>query len=277
MAEEAGIERDGLMEPQRLDDFLNWEPHYPEAYIGGGVLYAQNKAIVYGRKNSFKSMFAKGLSLSLIDGTPWLHFDIKGEHRVIYLQFEIPHPLLHKRLTKMIHFWEANNGKTGRVRKGLYVWSEPYLKLDSKAGMAILQRALAAIKPTVLIIDPLYKTLSGNILDPNSARTFVDSLDKLIAEHNFSLVLIHHTRKGTLDEQGAELGAGEEDMLGSAVFAWWADTIIKVTKKGGHDRVERLLVNFDIVRHAEDVIAPREVMFNRDTLLFTPTDNVVLI
>jgi len=264
------------MEPQKLGDFLKWKPNYPEAYIGNGILYAQNKAIIYGRKNSFKSMLAKALSLSLVDCVPYLHFDIKGEHRVIYLQFEIPHPLLHKRFTKMVHSWEAVNGRTGRIRGNLYVWTEPYLKLDSKAGMAVLSRWLTAIKPTILIIDPLYKTLSGNILDPNSARIFVDALDKLIGEHNFSLILIHHTRKGTLDEQGAELGADEEDMLGSAVFAWWADTIVKVTRKGGQDKIERLRVNFDVVRHAEDIIQPREVMFNRETLLFVPSDEIIL-
>ena len=149
------------------------------------------------------------------------------------------------------------------------------LKLDTKAGMAVLQRALASIKPTILIVDPLYKTLSGNILDPNSARMFVDSLDKLMTDHNFSLVLIHHTRKGSLDEKEVEFGA-EEDMLGSAVFGWWADTIVKVSRKGGSGKEERLVVNFDVVRHAEDIIPPREVTFNRETLLFTPSESIVL-
>ncbi len=273
MEEKVGTE--DIMEPQRLDDFLAWKPQYPEAYIGKGVLYAQNKAVIFGRKDSFKSMMAMNISLSLVDCIPWIHLEVKGEHRAIYLQFEIPHPLLHKRFTKMANSWSTKNGKTGKIGSGLYVWTEPYLKLDTNAGMAALSKALASVKPTILIIDPLYKTLSGNILDPNSARMFVDSLDKLIAEHNFSLILIHHTRKGTLDEKEMELGA-EEDMLGSAVFGWWADTIIKISKKGGSEQTERLLVSFETVRHAEDFVPPREVTFNRETLLFTPSDEIVL-
>ena len=262
------------MEPQRLDNFLAWEPNYPEAVIGSGLLYPQNKAIIYGREKSFKSMAALDLSMALTTSRPWHGFEVKGEHTVLYLQMEIPHPLLHKRLVKMHEAWGDLYVGSQRMREHLYVWTEPFLKLDVPAGIAVLVKALKELKPTVVILDPLYKVLTGNILDPNSARAFTDSLDLLINQYQFSLILIHHTRQSTADEQ---TNGAAEDMLGSSVFRWWADTIIKVVKKGERDRKAQIELSFDLVRHAEDLIEPREVIFDREDLLFYSTNNRVIV
>ncbi|KKM15955.1 hypothetical protein LCGC14_1690770 [marine sediment metagenome] len=263
------------MEPQKLRDFLKWEPHYPDAIISNGVLYEQNKLIMYGREGIGKSMLAMNLDMSLIGGVPWAGFDITGDHRVIYLQMEIPHPLLHKRLTKMYEAWKVLYGDPKDMLDRLYVWTEPFLKLDDAVGYKLLRAQLEKVKPTILIVDPLYKALSGNILDPNSARAFVDSIDALMAEFKFCLILIHHTRKGTIDEESD--ANPDDDMLGSAVFSWWADTIIKVTKKGERDRKVLLQLSFDKVRHAEDMIEPKEVIFDREDLQFYLSEKKIVV
>lgn len=220
-------------------------------------------------------MQALNLSLSLVSELPWVGFPITGQHKVLYLQMEIPHPLLHKRMSQMYRGWTDLYPNGASIKDKFYVWTEPFLKLDTPIGFRLLDGVLDRLRPTVVLIDPLYKALTGNILDPNSVRIFVDSLDGLIAKYEFSLVLFHHTRKGTLDEQ-ADLGT-TEDMLGSAVFSWWADTIIKVTKKGEKDRKVRLQLNFDVVRHAEDLIEPREVIFDRSDLMFYLAENVIQV
>ncbi|KKM13446.1 hypothetical protein LCGC14_1716100 [marine sediment metagenome] len=265
------------MEPVKLGDFLKWEPHYPEAIIGEGVLHVMNKLIMYGREGIGKSMLAMNLDMSLIGGVPWAGFDIKGDnHKVFYLQMEIPHPLLHKRLMKMYNAWKVLYGdKNGNMLDRFYVWTEPFLKLDNPTGYKFLRMQLERVRPTVLIVDPLYKALSGNILDPNSARAFVDSMDMLITEFQFSLVLIHHTRKGKIDED-QDMNPNE-DMLGSAVFSWWADTIVKVIKKGEKDRKVLIQLNFDKVRHAEDVVEPREVIFDREDLMFYSAEKKIVV
>ena len=264
------------MDPQKLGDFLKWEPSYPEAVIGEGVLHVQNKLIMYGREGIGKSMLAMNLDMCLVGRTPWSGFEIKGDHTVTYLQMEIPHPLLHKRLTKMFGAWKVLYGdRNGRMSDGFYVWTEPFLKLDNTTGYKILRAHLEKVRPSILIIDPLYKALSGNILDPNSVRAFVDSMDALMTEFGFSLVLIHHTRKGKIDEE-ADLNPNE-DMLGSAVFSWWADTIVKVVKKGEKDRKVLLQLSFDKVRHAEDVVAPREVILDREDLMFYNAEKIVIV
>lgn len=264
------------MEPQTVGEFLDWQPEYPEPVIGGGVLYPQGKVFIYGKKDSLKSMTSMGLGMCLVCGYPWANLEIPGGDRVLYLQFEITHPMLHKRVAKMCGAWKQEHGHIQEIRDEMLVWSEPFLKLDNNMGRGILIDKLRRYKPTVLIVDPIYKALSGNILDPNSVRTLVDSLDSLIDLFKISLILIHHTRKGSLEDQPTEYDPSD-DMLGSAVFSWWADSIIKVKRKGGMGTKETLELTFDKVRHAEETLTKREVIFDRNTLLFHPAEGTIAV
>ncbi len=263
------------MELLKVGDFLKWEPDYPDPIIAEGIMYPRSRIMMYGKKDTLKSMLAINLGSCLASGFPWANFQTGGEQKVAYIQSEIPRMLLHKRLNKVVGAWKAKNGNAREVEENLLVSYTPYLKLDTARGVKELTEKLEEEKPAIVIIDPLYKTLSGNILDPNSARLFVDEMDRLIDKYVFSLVIIHHTRKGSLDEQPGDFDASD-DMLGSIVFSWWADTIIKIVRKGGSGREESVSLKFDKVRHAEDIVQDREVIFNRDTLLFTPSDKVLL-
>lgn len=264
------------MRSRTLGEFLAWRPEYPDPVIGGGILYPQGKAIIYGKKDSLKSMLCMGLGLNLVCGYPWATLEIPGGQRVLYLQFEISEIMLHKRFDKMVEAWLKENGHIGEAKEYLRVWSEPFLKIDNPTGRAILVEELNAVKPTVLIIDPLFKALSGNILDPNSVRALVDSFDSLIDVYKFSVILIHHTRKGSLEDQPAEYDP-TDDMLGSAVFSWWADSIIKVKRKGGMGTKETLELTFDKVRHAEEKLTKREVIFDSNTLLFHASEDTIAV
>ncbi len=267
------------MKPQRLDDFLKWKPNYPEAIISGGVLYARTKMIIYGRYKALKSMTLLGLARAIAAGQPWMGFDTpKRGLRVIYLQLEIPHPLLHKRLTKMELAWDAVDTRNyvQRVRENLYVWTEPFLKLDRPEGIGTLKQYIEEFKPAVVMIDPIYKTISGNILDPNHVREVTDQVDMMLSQYEVSVVFAHHARKSAISEENS-YDLGSDDMLGAAVFSYWADTVVKITKTGEKGNEVGLTLNFDIIRHAEELIEPKEVIFNRDDLMFHEGEKLIHI
>ncbi len=266
------------MEPQRLDEFLKWKPEYPEAIIGGGVLYARTKMIIYGRYKALKSMTLLGLARAIAAGQPWMGFKTPERGlKVIYLQLEIPHPLLHKRLTKMEMAWDAVslNESVERVRKNLYVWTEPFLKLDRPEGIGTLKKYVEKIEPAVIMVDPIYKTISGNILDPNHVREVCDQVDMMLSQYEVSIVFAHHARKSAISEDSDKYDIGSDDMLGAAVFSYWADTVVKITKTGEKLNEVGLVLNFDIIRHAEDLIEPKEVVFNRDDLMFHEGERLI--
>ncbi len=265
------------MKPQRLDEFLKWKPNYPEAIISGGVLYARTKMIIYGRYKALKSMTLLGLGRAIAAGQPWMGFDTpKRGLRVIYLQLEIPHPLLHKRLTKMEMAWDATDVRdlAQRVRENLYVWTEPFLKLDRPEGIGTLKKYVEELQPAVVMVDPIYKTISGNILDPNHVREVCDQIDMMLSEYEVSIVFAHHARKSAISEDSS-YDLGSDDMLGAAVFSYWADTVVKITKTGEKGNEVGLTLNFDIIRHAEDLIEPKEVVFNRDDLMFHEGEKLI--
>jgi len=267
-------------EPQKWDEFLRWLPTYPDSIIGQGVLYQQNKMILYGKYKSFKSMMALYLMLCLASGTEWLGFKTVPT-KVMYLQLEMPHSLLHKRFRAMYDGWTAEGNE---VQEPFWMWSEPFLKLDSGDGVKRIRTYLDTYKPGLLIIDPLYKVLSGNILDPNQVRLLADAVDQIIADYGVSVMLCHHPRKPGLQTDGEPDPWGSDDMLGSAVFSWWADSILKLgrtdSKKSSSQssqKYTKLVLSSDVIRYAEEELEPREVVFDRDTLQFTLANQLVII
>lgn len=264
-------------EPQKWDEFIRWIPTYPDSIISDGILYQQNKLILYGKYKSFKSMMALYLMLCVASGNDWMGFKTVPT-KVMYLQLEMPHSLLHKRFKTMYDHWTEILGN--KILEPFWVWSEPFLKLDSGDGIRRIRQYVEQHKPGLLIIDPLYKVLSGNILDPNQVRVLADGVDQLIDDYKISVMLCHHPRKPGLENSGEPDPWGSDDMLGSAVFSWWADSIMKLARNDKSTTIQkhnRLTLSTDIIRYAETELVPREVVFNRDTLQFDLVENLVVL
>ena len=227
------------MEPQNLNEFLDWVPDYPDAILGQGLMYTQTKTIIYGRYKSMKSMLAQRLALSIVRGEPWLGFQTPAEGAsVFYMQSEIPHRQLQKRFQTMVQ---------GRrdFKKPLTVWTEHSLKLDSKEGLSKLERKLEQNPSDVLIIDPIYKVLTGDMKEQGQISAFLDNMDALIDRHGVTIVLISHAKKA-IQEEGEW---GSDDLLGSVFFSAWPDSIFQVRRDHG-----LLTVKFEVLRHAEEEI-----------------------
>jgi len=250
--------------PQSLEHILSQKPNHPRSLVSDGLLYESTKMIVYGRYKSFKSMLGLDLAFCLACGEDWLGFTTSNPGvSVFYLQLEISYQLFRARLSKT---WDHRKIYMTQA-KPLTFWTQHWLKLDQPAGINLLDAYLREYKPDVLIIDPLYKVVSGNLLTVLDMQKVIDALDVLIGKHGVSIIVISHTRKGIMD-----MGEwGSDDLVGSFVFSAWADTVLKVERRGG----DRLAIKFDVVRHTEVELDPKEVMFNRDTLELSVVEPVI--
>lgn len=214
-------------------------------------------------------------ALALGDGRPILGFDTPSKgSSVLYLQLEMPHPLLQKRQKKLWSSWRRNDDYNRMTLQPIHYWTEPFLKLNRTDGLERLDEIIDRTKPDVVIADPIYKLMQGGIRDSDQVGALLDSFDKMISKHHCAFILVGHTRKSAFEEE-AEWGS--DDLIGSVLFSAWADTIIKVMRKGGQDNKDLLTFNFDVVRNAEDLLSPREVLFDRNTLLFRTVDAAVLM
>lgn len=196
--------------------------------------------------------------LAFAQGKPWLGFETPKEGvSCLYLQIELSHQMLQERVKQM-------TSKSVPMLVEPHVWTEHYIKLDIPAGIEVLDEGIQQVQPQVLIIDPVYKILSGNILEAHSVERLLDNLDILIAKYGISVILVSHSRKGAYEEWGSD------DMLGSVFFSAWADTIIRLERGGDSS----MTAKFEVVRHAKRELPSRTFALDRDNLDFvTETRN----
>lgn len=147
--------------------------------------------------------------------------------RVLYIQFELGESILHKRMTS-----------SGFSYPNVFVGTSFSMKIDMKAGQEQLLRAMEAVKPNVLILDPLYKCLAGDENEAAEVRKALDFLDGLIEQFHCSIVVIHHAGKD-LSKRGR----------GSSVIEDWVDSFVRITSKTENKKLRiKLLPQF--LRHA---------------------------
>lgn len=247
------------MKPESLQDFLAWKPPYIKQLIGSGILIPQGKIILFGPYKSWKSMTSIDLAFKLATGKPWLGFQTTLS-TVLIIQLEIPKAAYQERVLKY-----ALGNKLSPLNN-LFLMTIRSLKLDKGWGLALLDQWIAEIKPQVIIVDPIFKVISGRLTDEYDVRQFTDRMDEVIDKHKVSLILIHHEGKDWIVE-GERYDRGADAAFGSAVFGWWCDSSIELrTESEGSNVVD---ISFPLLRLAEDDIKSFKVEINRSNLVFT--------
>lgn len=247
------------MKPESLQDFLAWKPPHISQLIGNGILIPQGKIILFGPYKSWKSMTAIDLAFKLSTGKPWLGFQTTLS-TVLIVQLEIPKAAYQKRVNKYCF------GNKLNPANNLFLVTTRQLKLDKGWGVEMLNQWITETKASIVIIDPIFKVISGRLTDEYDVRQFTDRIDEVIDKHRVSFILIHHEGKDWIVE-GERYDRGADASFGSAVFGWWCDSSIELrTQVEGGSIVD---MSFPLLRLAEDEIKPIVVEINRSNLVFT--------
>jgi len=247
------------MKPESLQDFLAWRPPHIQQLIGNGILIPQGKIIIFGPYKSWKSMTSIDLAFKLSTGKPWLGFTTTLS-TVLIIQLEIPKAAYQTRVNKYA-FGNKLNPSTN-----LYLMTTRNLKLDKGWGLALLEQWIIATQAQVVIIDPIYKVVSGRLTDEYDVRQFTDRMDEIIEKHRVSVVLLHHEGKDWVIE-GERYDRGADASFGSAVFGWWCDSSIELRTISEGSNI--VTMSFPLLRLAEDDIKPIQVTINRSNLVFS--------
>jgi len=242
------------MEILTLKQLLSKELPSIPSVIGDGILYSGTRMLVYGRYKSYKSMLAIHTSMSIASGRPWFGHQV-ARRSVLHCQVEIPEFLFQNRMTK---YCAGNNC----YPENIYFSNEPYMKLDRGNSMNHLEIAIQAFKPDVLVIDPLYKVMTGKVEESQDITKFTDEVDRIKDKYHLTLIIIHHETKDIITSQGI-FDRGSQSMHGSAYLLNWADTIIKVE---ADTLLSRVRLQFTDMRHAEDIVPDVYAVMNKDTL-----------
>lgn len=236
------------------------KPYVPlRSLISGGILPEQCKAVLYGGFKSGKSTLLQYVGMCVAGGLPLFgsnHYNCT-ESKVLSIQLEIPHKGYIKRLQT------SELSKIQKVQDNFWFCTEWWLKLDSKEGYARLEEAINNFRPQLLILDPLYKTVTGNENSSEDLGKVFDSLDILMERYNFALLFSAQGRKSVVVQKVGKIDMGDEELRGSTAIPAWVDSIIGIRPV----RDTRRTISFNL-RHGDKEAFIQDVEWNRQTGLY---------
>ena len=206
---------DDLPETENLADVWNNMPELSPPLIDG-ILRQGHKMLVAGPSKAGKSFALIELSIAIAEGTTWLGWQCT-QGNVLYVNLELD------KASCLHRFNDVYNGlniKPDNLKR-IDIWHlrGKALPMD-KLAPKLIRRANKKDYIAV-ILDPIYKVLTG---DENSAEQmayFCNQFDKVATELKSAVIYCHHHSKGAQGGKNAMDRAS-----GSGVFARDPDAIL---------------------------------------------------
>ena len=222
--------QDNLPEMESLEDsWLNPPPLADE--LIKGVLRKGHKMLVAGPSKAGKSWSLIKLCIAIAEGLDWCGFKCT-QGKVLYVNLELDPASCIDRFKKVYSQLQVNQPNVNNID----IWnlrgkSAPMDKLAPK----LIRRALKK-KYDAVVIDPIYKVLTGDENSADQMAHFCNQFDKVCTELKASTICCHHHSKGT---QG--LKRSGDRASGSGVFLRDPDAYID-------------LLPLEITKEVEDIL-----------------------
>ena len=223
---------DDLPDPESLDSVWNHMPELSPCLIDG-VLRQGHKMLIAGPSKAGKSFLQIEMCIAIAEGRSWLGWGCtKG--RVMYVNLELDRASCLHRFQDVYDAlgWEPRN------LRNIDIWnlrgkSVPMDKLAPK-----LIRRAAKKDYIAIVIDPIYKVITGDENSADQMANFCNQFDKVCTELGCAVIYCHHHSKGA---QGGKRSMDRAS--GSGVFARDPDALL--------DLIE-LETTDDLVKQQED-------------------------
>ena len=206
---------DDLPDPESMADVWEDLPELAPPLIDG-VLRQGHKMLLAGPSKAAKSYGLIELSCSLAEGKPWIGFNC-AQGKVLYVNLELDRASCLHRFKDVYTAlgWEPKN------LKNIDIWnlrgkSIPMDKLAPK-----LIRRAAKKNYIAIIIDPIYKIITGDENSADQMAYFCNQFDKVCTELGCAVIYCHHHSKGA---QGGKQSMDRAS--GSGVFARDPDALL---------------------------------------------------
>lgn len=201
-----------------LDAYKDNPPRLPEELIKG-ILRCGHKMLISGPSKAGKSFALMELCIAIAEGKSWLGFPCK-KGRVLYVNLEIDPASCIMRFMKI---YEAL-GWQKKHMDDIIVWNlrghaVPLDKLVPKLIRRIHDQHFDAI-----IVDPIYKVITGDENNASDMALFCNQFDKICTSTGCATIYCHHHSKGA---QGAKKAMDRAS--GSGVFARDPDAQLDLT------------------------------------------------
>lgn len=203
------LDEDGLPPTKNLSNewYKNLPPLAPE--LIEGVLRQGHKMLISGSSNAGKSFLLMQLPIALAKGSEWLGFKCK-KSKILYVNLEIDKASFFHRFAAIYERLEI----VPNDDEYLFVWN---LRGKAKPLDELLPKLIGRVKYhgiDAVIIDPIYKVITGDENKATDMAKFTNLFDKLCMETGVAAIYCHHHSKGA---QGFKKAMDRAS--GSGVFA----------------------------------------------------------
>ncbi len=208
---------DDLPDEESMADAWEDLPELAPELIGG-VLRQGHKMLVAGPSKAGKSFALIELCCAIAEGRDWVGFPC-AQGRVLYVNLELDR-------ASCLHRFKDVYKALGWAPKNLQnldIWnlrghSAPMDKLAPK-----LIRRAAKKNYIAIVIDPIYKVITGDENSADQMAAFCNQFDKICTELGTAVIYCHHHSKGA---QGGKRSMDRAS--GSGVFARDPDALIDI-------------------------------------------------
>ncbi|MCL2298886.1 MAG: AAA family ATPase, partial [Firmicutes bacterium] len=206
---------DDLPEPEDLADVWDSLPDLASALIEG-VLRQGHKMLLAGPSKAGKSYLEIELAIAVAEGVNWLRWSC-AQGRVLYVNLELDR-------ASCLHRFKDVYAAMGLPPKNLHnisIWNlrGKSIPMDQLAPKLI--RRAAKKKYLAIIIDPIYKVITGDENSADQMARFCNQFDKVCNELGCAVIYCHHHSKGA---QGGKRSMDRAS--GSGVFARDPDALL---------------------------------------------------
>lgn len=202
-------------------DFWGNMPELAPPLIGG-VLRQGHKMLIAGPSKAGKSFALIELCAAIAEGREWLGWKV-AQGKVLYVNLELDKASCEHRFADIYKAlgWSPDN------LRNIDIWnlrgkSVPMDRLAPKLIRRAAKRNYLAI-----IIDPIYKVITGDENSADQMAHFCNQFDKVCTELGCAVIYCHHHSKGA---QGAKRSMDRAS--GSGVFARDPDALLDLIELG---------------------------------------------
>lgn len=239
---------DNLPNFENLETRWNNLPPLGDCLIDG-VLRERHKMLLAGPSKAGKSYMLLQLAIAIAEGYKWLGWPCK-QGKVLYVNLELDEAsCLHR-----LHDLYVALGIEPKNLANIDIWNLRGKAVPMDVLAPKLIRRAKKNHYSAVILDPIYKVLTGSENEADDMAKFCNEFDRICHELGAATIYCHHHSKGTQGQKSAR-----DRSSGSGVFARDPDAILDVIELIVTPELRKALINreiCDVLASFLNVVAP---------------------
>lgn len=225
-------QNDDLPDVESLDTFIMSPPPLADSLIDC-ILRKGHKMLVSGPSKAGKSFLLLELCVAIAEGGKWLSWQC-SKGRVLYINLELDRASCYHRLKDVFDALKLPYTNAGNI--DLWHLRGQAMGMD-KLAPRLIRRALKR-RYSAIVIDPIYKVITGDENAADQMAKFCNQFDKVCAELGAAVIYCHHHSKGDQGQKRAQ-----DRSSGSGVFARDPDALIDIIELQINDDLRSTIIN----------------------------------